>query len=87
MRCADAHTATIEGVRTTLNLDDDVADAARALARSEGRPLGQVVSELARRGLRPDRLAEAFDGGFPTFSVAPDAPSITPEMVRTALEE
>ena len=81
MRCHD------EPMRTTLNLDDDVAEAARALARSEGRSLGQVISDLVRRGLRPRPLPEIDVGVFPVFEVASDAAPITGEMVRSALEE
>ena len=33
-------------------LDDDVLDAARALARQQGSTLGAVISDLARESLR-----------------------------------
>jgi hypothetical protein len=74
-------------VRTTLNLDEDVMEAARSLARLERHSLGRVVSELARRGLapRPARLSE--EGGFPVFRVDPGAPVITGDMVRAGLDE
>lgn len=39
-------------MRTTLALDDDVLDAARALARQRGISLGAVISGLARAALR-----------------------------------
>ena len=39
-------------MRTTLALDDDVLDAARALARQRGISLGAVLSGLARAALR-----------------------------------
>ena len=39
-------------MRTTLALDDDVLDAARALARQQGSTLGAVISDLARESLR-----------------------------------
>lgn len=74
-------------MRTTLNLDDDVAEAARALAHAERRPLGQVVSDLARRGLAPELAESEQEDGFPAFRVPADAPPITPRMVREALEE
>ena len=38
-------------MRTTLAIDDDVLQAAKELARQEGRTAGEVLSELARRGL------------------------------------
>lgn len=38
-------------MRTTLDIEDDVLQAAKELAQQEGRTAGQVLSELARRGL------------------------------------
>lgn len=74
-------------VRTTLNLDDDIVDAARSVAAAEGRSLGEVVSDLARRGLAPRAIELDDENGFPVFAVRPDAASITPDMVRAALDE
>ena len=39
-------------MRTTLDLDDDVLISAKEIARSQRRTAGEVVSELARIGLR-----------------------------------
>ena len=41
----------VEGMRTTLELDDDLITTARDLAREQGVTLGQVISELARQSL------------------------------------
>ncbi len=38
-------------MRTTLDIDDDILQAAKELARVEKKTTGQVLSELARRGL------------------------------------
>jgi hypothetical protein len=38
-------------MRTTLDIADDVLEAAREFARREKKSLGEVVSELARRAL------------------------------------
>lgn len=38
-------------MRTTLDIDDDVLAAAKALARQTDRTAGAVLSELARRAL------------------------------------
>ena len=40
-----------DGMRTTLELDDDLLSAARHVARQQGVTLGQVISELARQSL------------------------------------
>ncbi len=73
-------------MRTTLQIDEDVFQAARSLARAEHKTLGQVLSELARKGLAP-KAPERKRGAFPTFEVPRSAPPITLEMVQQAGEE
>ena len=73
-------------MRTTLKIDEDVLQAARSLARSEGTTVGRVISRLARKGLVP----AAHTGkrrGFPVFSVSPAAPPITTETVKRSLDD
>ena len=74
-------------MRTTLQIDDDILGAARVLAQSSDRSIGRVISELARRGLRPQVPPTTNDEVFPTFAVAPDAALIDDDMVATALDE
>jgi len=38
-------------MRTTLDIEDDVLQAAKELAQRNGATAGQVISDLARRGL------------------------------------
>jgi hypothetical protein len=38
-------------MRTTLDIENDVLQAAKELAHHQGRTAGEVISELARRGL------------------------------------
>jgi len=38
-------------MRTTLDIDDDVLSVAKALAATENKTVGKVISELARRAL------------------------------------
>ncbi len=73
-------------MRTTLEIDDDVYRAAKSKARAEERSLGAVLSELARRALRPEP-AIRDEEGLPVFDVPADAPLLTSEMVRSALDE
>ena len=48
-------------MRTTLDLDDDVLQAAKELAALQGKTAGQMVSELVRRALRqPPTLVAPF---------------------------
>ena len=44
-------------MRTTLDIDDDVLQAAKELATLRGSTAGKVLSELARRALTPSRAA------------------------------
>jgi len=73
-------------MRTTLRIDDDVLRAAKSLAELEDKTMGQVISDLARKGLAP-RPQEGREEDFPVFSVSESAPPITPEMVRRAAED
>jgi hypothetical protein len=38
-------------MRTTLDIDDDVLAAAKDLAKVEGKTMGEVISDLARKAL------------------------------------
>jgi hypothetical protein len=49
-------------MRTTLDIEDDVLQAAKELAQREGRTAGQVLSELARRGLAAPATRAAGPG-------------------------
>jgi len=49
-------------VRTTLDIDDDVLQAAKELAAGRRMTAGQVLSELARRGLGTGRSARIRNG-------------------------
>lgn len=72
-------------MQTTLNLDDDVLAGARALATERGVSVGAALSELARRSLCAQRVA--VERSIPGFTVDPDSPPITPEMVRAPNED
>lgn len=62
-------------MRTTVTLDNDVFEAAKSLARASGKQLGQVLSQLARRGLRAQPEVSKKNG-LPVFRVSPDAETI-----------
>ena len=74
-------------MRTTLNLDDDVIETARALASQKGKSLGEVVSELIRRAVQSAAKAPAKRNGIPLFPVARGARQVTPEIVAELLDE
>ncbi len=67
-------------MRTTLDIDDDVLRAARALADQRSISLGAAVSELALRGLRPAPPAES-GAGFPVLVSRNPAHVVTTDLV------
>lgn len=67
-------------MRTTLDIDDAVLAAARAMARDQRISLGAAVSRLARRGLEPTPLAQR--SGFPVFATGTDDAPITLDLVN-----
>jgi len=74
-------------MRTTLKLDDDVLETAKALAARQGKSLGEVVSGLLRRAVEPHPRAPAARNGIPLFPVADGARPVTLEIVRELLDE
>lgn len=62
-------------MRTTLEIDDDILEAAKVLARQTDRTAGAVISELARRALTMSSAASGQSkkgakgvGGFVPFA-------------------
>lgn len=74
-------------MRTTVDLDEDVLDAVRSLARMQRRSMGTVLSELARRALTPEQHGGVGPGGFPSFELPADAPPLTLDAVRAAMDD
>ncbi len=68
-------------MRTTLNLDDDIAKVAKEYAENRSLALGKAVSELVRRGIatpHPTRIVN----GLTVFDLPPDSPPVTTKRVR-----
>lgn len=77
-------------MRTTLSLDDDVLNAARVLARQQHSSVGQVISELARRGLAARQTTEpvpACRSGLPVLPRLPDGVPVDLELVNQLRDE
>jgi len=82
-------------MRTTLDIDDDILAAARDLAKAEGRTMGEIISDLARRGLTAPTqplggLAEpsaSFDfDDWPTLQ-GREGVLVTPAMIERVQDE
>jgi hypothetical protein len=72
-------------MRTTLALDDDVLAAARALAARDRRPIGAIVSDLARKGLRSELRTVKSRCGFPVLPRR--GVVVTPELVNALRDD
>jgi hypothetical protein len=74
-------------MRTTLAIDDDVLAAAKELASTERKSVGEVISALARRALRPAETGRKTRNGVPLLRVDPEASRVTSELVHQLREE
>jgi hypothetical protein len=64
-------------MRTTIDLDEDVVEAARELAKARSSTMGQVISELARVSLA-GRRSLSVRNGVPLF--APKPSPVRPDL-------
>jgi hypothetical protein len=74
-------------MRTTLSIDDDVLSAAREMAVTQKRTLGDVISALARQGLSPIESLRQTRNGVPVLPVRAGSKRVTPELVYQLREE
>lgn len=76
-------------MRTTLDIDDDVLQAAKEIAanRGKGSTTGKVISELVRKGLRPKPWVRVRNGVPLLGPRGPNDPILTVEFVNRLLNE
>lgn len=74
-------------MRTTLAIDDDILAAAKELAATERKSVGEVISALARRALRPAETGRKVRNGVPLLPVKRSAQRVTSELVHQLREE
>ena len=73
-------------MRTTLDIDDDVLQAAKEIGAMRGKTAGQILSEYARRAMAPPRVYTERNG-VPILPRRPGAPILTVERVEELLDE
>lgn len=72
----------ISAMRTTLDLDEDVLQAAKEMAVTNGTTAGRVLSDLARKALAPARTRRVRNG-VPLLPHRPGgAPPLTMKRVN-----
>jgi hypothetical protein len=70
-------------MRTTLEIDDDVLQAAKEIAAVRGLTAGQALSALARKGLEPERVKRVRNG----VPLLPRRPSGSPRPTMKLVNE
>ena len=74
-------------MRTTLDIDDDVLQAAKEIAANRSSTMGKVISELVRKGLRPKPWVRVRNGVPLLGPRGPNDPILTVEFVNRLLDE
>jgi hypothetical protein len=75
-------------MRTTLDIEDDILQAAKELALREGSTAGRIISNLARQGLNaPTKVKKASNsrGGVPLLPKRGEV--VTLEHVRRLMDQ
>ncbi len=70
-------------MRTTLDLDEDVLQAAKELASLRGTTAGKILSDLARKSLAPESTYTVRNG----VSLLPRRPPGSPRMTMKLVNE
>jgi hypothetical protein len=74
-------------MRTTLDVDEDVLQAAKEIAANRGTTAGRVLSDLARKALDPAESVE-IRNGVPLLPRLPKgSPPLTMELVNRLRDE
>jgi hypothetical protein len=77
-------------MRTTLDIDDDVLQAAKERARQANSTAGRVISELARRGLTAPSASRSVREQPAVYGFKPLAPRggiVTNELIDRLRED
>jgi hypothetical protein len=74
-------------MRTTLDIDEDVLQAAKELAAARKSTAGKVLSELARKALEPPRKSTARRHGVPLLPPRHGERPVTVAMVSSLCED
>jgi hypothetical protein len=74
-------------MRTTLDIDADILQAAKELAALRRTTAGKVLSDLARSALQPPQEAATVRNGVPLLPPRPGARLVTLEQVHRLRDE
>jgi len=76
-------------MRTTLDIDDDVLTIAKSLADARQSTAGKVISEVFRKGIRPQvrQTKTRKRNGFVLMPARKDGKPVTMELVNRLRDE
>ncbi len=75
-------------MRTTLDIEDAVLAAVKEIAEARNSTAGEVISELARRGLsRSTGRIGHTASGFPVFDIPENAKPLSSATVKSILSD
>jgi hypothetical protein len=77
----------IDPMRTTLDLDEDVLQAAKELADTYGVTAGKMLSNLARKALTPTGPVPKVRNGVPLLPRRPGQEIMTMKLVNELRDE
>jgi hypothetical protein len=73
-------------MRTTVDLDEDVLNVVKHLARERQQSLGRVLSDLVRQALQPAAPAPVRHSVIPVLPRKPGARPVTAQAVKDLQE-
>lgn len=73
-------------MKATLAIDDDVFEAAKAMAERQHKSVDEIISTLARRSLEEARPWETRNG-IPLLPKRPNGRAVTMEIVNALRDE
>jgi len=74
-------------MRTTLAIDDDLLSLTKEIAATQGRSMGEVVSDLMRKALAPEPTAASTRNGLLLLDSRGPVKPVSSDLVRTLAQE
>ena len=74
-------------MRTTLDIDEDILQAAKEIAAMQKSTAGKVISELARKGLEPRAAGIDTRNGVPVLPPRPGERQVSTDDVSRLLDD
>lgn len=74
-------------MRTTLDIEEDMLEVARSLAKHRRMSLGKAVSDLIRKSIHPPMRDQLANNGLRVIARGNDAKAVTLDIVNKLRDE